>query len=267
MANNLESTLTDKKKPTLFKRALARLRRNISARAPFLGQRSFSQLGEDILVDWIFDALKLTPRSYLDIGANDPRRFNNTFRLYLRGARGVCVEPQPNLARRIRRARPGDQVVEAGIGPSAGQLTFFHIDADTLSTFDKNAAQTCVKLGHRITATEQIPVITASDLIAQTQISSSPDLLSIDIEGDESEIIKEMVSQGVRPKIIVCETQAYGAPFGGARLQHKVSTIESLGYSEVATTYINSVFVDEHLLPAHQTSNGGAREQHSNNRR
>ena len=87
---------------------------------------SYSQMGEDLVVESIFEMLEITPKRYLDIGAADPIVFNNTYRLYRRGLRGVLVEPNPTRSRRAplgptgrRRARGRDRDRRTRIPPSS----------------------------------------------------------------------------------------------------------------------------------------------------
>src|SRR4051794_18414209 len=54
---------------------------------------SFAQQGEDLVVDSLFGALKVAKPTYLDIGAYEPIRSNNTYLFYRQGGRGVLVEP------------------------------------------------------------------------------------------------------------------------------------------------------------------------------
>ncbi len=61
------------------------------------------------------------------IGAADPIQYNNTYRLYRRSARGVLVEPNPTFAAKLRSARPGDVVLEAGIGTMDADSADFYI--------------------------------------------------------------------------------------------------------------------------------------------
>ena len=48
-------------------------------------QVSFSEVGEDLIVHYLFRSLKITNPTYLDIGTNHPIIGNNTYFFYLRG--------------------------------------------------------------------------------------------------------------------------------------------------------------------------------------
>src|SRR5258708_37741514 len=75
---------------------------------------SFSQAGEDQVIRYLFGLLKKPDPTYLDVGANHPFIGNNTYYFYIRGSKGVCVEPDPSFYHLIRRHRPRDILIEAG---------------------------------------------------------------------------------------------------------------------------------------------------------
>ena len=49
---------------------------------------SFSQCGEDCIVDFMFKFKKIEKPSYIDIGAFHPFELSNTAKFYLTGSRG-----------------------------------------------------------------------------------------------------------------------------------------------------------------------------------
>jgi hypothetical protein len=85
---------------------------------------------------------------YLDIGAGDPVLGSNTYALYQQGARGVLVEPTPDKADLLRRARPRDTVVQAGAAFDAArsaELTLFgRGNAGLFNTFNAEQADKVV---------------------------------------------------------------------------------------------------------------------------
>src|SRR5437660_9566953 len=65
---------------------------------------------------------------YIDVGSGHPVYDNMSFAFYLRGWRGVTVEPNPWLARLTRAVRPRDRHVEALVGAAAGEATFYVVN-------------------------------------------------------------------------------------------------------------------------------------------
>lgn len=77
---------------------------------------SFSQAGEDLIIKFIIDSLKIKEFTYLDIGANHPYNMNNTYLLYSLGFSGVCIEPNPLYFKQIKSQRKRDICLNVGVG-------------------------------------------------------------------------------------------------------------------------------------------------------
>ena len=56
---------------------------------------SYSQLGEDLIIEFVFNGIGINKINYLDIGAHHPIEINNTYLFYLKGSYGVLIEPDP----------------------------------------------------------------------------------------------------------------------------------------------------------------------------
>lgn len=78
---------------------------------------SFSQSGEDLYLDSVFSNLGINQGFYVDVGAMHPYLFSNTARFAALGWKGVCIEPQPELARLHRTYRKYATVVESAVAP------------------------------------------------------------------------------------------------------------------------------------------------------
>ena len=68
--------------------------------------KSFSQFGEDLIIDNALDILKEKNISYLDIGANHPYFLSNSYYFYRKGANGTLVEPDPFLCKILKKKDP-----------------------------------------------------------------------------------------------------------------------------------------------------------------
>jgi len=58
---------------------------------------SYSQMGEDIIMQYILRAIGMKSWTWLDIGAYDPDVLSNTALWYKNGMRGINVEANPKL--------------------------------------------------------------------------------------------------------------------------------------------------------------------------
>src|SRR5687768_6889448 len=90
-------------------------------------QIAYAQSGEDLILAHLFYKLNISRPNYVDIGANHPAFISNTYFFYLRGSRGVCVEPNPVLFEKIKRIRPNDTVIHAGIGLAEQKEADFYL--------------------------------------------------------------------------------------------------------------------------------------------
>lgn len=211
-------------------------------------KQSYSQSGEDLIVDFLFDAmLGVKEISYLDIGANDPIDLNNTYHFYEKGYRGVCIDPNPLFREAYRSARPEDTYVVAGVGPKKGKIKFFEISPNTLSTFsEETARQYTEEDGHQLIKTSNVPVLILHDVVKRYfKNKKMPNFLSIDIEGWDYEILDRMDFSKWRPTVICIETLTYASKKKQKKTLSVIELIESKGYFVYADTYINSIFVDK----------------------
>lgn len=141
---------------------------------------------------------------YIDVGAGHPIADNVSFWFYERGWRGICVEPQPDLASAYAHIRPRDTVFEGLVGRESG-VTDFHI-VDRLhgfSTTVKTHAEGASKFGatHR---TVRMPILTMAELCEQQGVTEI-DFLKIDVEGAEADVLMGNDWKRFRPKVIVAE--------------------------------------------------------------
>ncbi|MBW7875160.1 MAG: FkbM family methyltransferase [Candidatus Cloacimonetes bacterium] len=212
-----------------------------------VGQSSWSQCGEDRILDYLACViLKMSNPTYLDIGAHQPWYLSNTALFYSKGSRGFLVEPDANLAHKLRTERPGDSVFEFGVGPQSGQFEFFVMSEPTLNTMDKNEAQRIESMGVSIISNTQIRVVGINELLGELKLQDWPDILSLDVEGLDEQIVTaaDFVQSG--PKLICLETVSYD-PISGKKDLKLSEIMNAKGYLQVADTWINSIFVRKEL--------------------
>src|SRR4051812_20379104 len=90
---------------------------------------SYAQSGEDIIVDYLFTSLGIVYPSYIDIGANQPVKGNNTYLFYLKGCKGICIEPDISLIAGLKKTRPKDVILNIGVSTTkAGQADFYYFE-------------------------------------------------------------------------------------------------------------------------------------------
>lgn len=214
---------------------------------------SYSQCGEDIILRFVFTALKIAHPRYIDIGAHDPIVGSNTYLFYTAGSRGVCVEPNPTLYTKIARVRPRDICLKIGVGPtSAEAVEYFEMTSETLNTFSRAEAERYVSSGayggQEIKNVLQLPLIGIGDLMERYGTDYS-DLISIDVEGLDFTLIQAFDFTRYRPKVFCIETARGVAHHKAEKNQLLIEYLEKQGYRLYADTFINSIFVDEAVWP------------------
>lgn len=207
------------------------------------GLVSYSQVGEDLIAAHALRELGIEKPSYLDIGAHHPVELSNTYLFYLRGGRGVLVEPDPARHSLFRAVRPEDTLLGVGVAAESGEADFYVMSSPTLNTFSKKEAEYAISTGeHRIEQVVRLPVVGINELLER---HGRPNLVSVDVEGLDFEILRAWDFEGFRPEVLIVETGTYTLVRGGERQREEIfELMEAAGYFRYGLTWINSVFVD-----------------------
>lgn len=215
-------------------------------RAGIFYRKSWSQCGEDLILRYLFDLLRIARPSYIDIGAHHPWYYNNTYLFYRQGACGVNVEPDPSLHAGLRRRRRRDVNLNMGIGPREAELDFYVMSTPALNTFSSSEARRYVEEhGLRITDTRRIEVQTFAHAV-DTYMGRTPDLVSLDVEGWDLDILRSIDFARHRPHAFCVETISYADGDGsGVKSVEIHALMLKNGYRLYADTYINSIYVSE----------------------
>lgn len=205
---------------------------------------SYSECGEDLIIETIFSRLGKRQLTYLDVGANDPTQSNNTYLFYKRGNHGVCVEPDPIVFRSLRSRRKRDLCLNIGIGTAQnGTADFYVMTNSALSTFSKDLADTCELSGDRKIKIEKIlriPLLSLNHLV-ESNFNPCPDLISLDIEGLDLDVLETFDFMKFHPDVFCVE-----APRNNSEV---VKFMNHHHYFLYACTWVNSIFVREDLSP------------------
>ena len=207
---------------------------------------SFSQKGEDVFVEEILGLLGITNPNYLDIGANDPIALSNTYKFYLKGSRGVCVEPNPLLCADFSRQRPEDTVLNMGAVPDKdGVLPFYKLSENALSTFIKEEAERVVAANplHSIAEVMEIPVMPLKTIMSK-YLDNKVDFLSIDVEGGDLDLLTSLDFRSCRPAVICIETLDYMKPVWESYADEIEEYMVKNGYKLYADTAVNRIYFD-----------------------
>ncbi|MDP9077348.1 MAG: FkbM family methyltransferase [Bacteroidota bacterium] len=209
-------------------------------------KQSYSQSGEDLIIDFIFTQLGITKPSYLDIGAHHPFYLSNTALFYQKGGKGINVEPDPELFNRFPAYRKNDTNLNCGIGNEAAEMCLHVMNEPALNTFSGEEAERLVKEHHfKIVNKITTPIKTVSSIVQQYNNGIYPDLLSVDVEGFDEAIIKSINFNQSPPTVICLETITYSDSGNGIKDDEIINYVKSQGYMVYADTNINTIFVLE----------------------
>jgi FkbM family methyltransferase len=167
---------------------------------------SYAQRYEDMHLQRCFEGQ--ASGFYVDVGAGHPVYDNVSFTFYLRGWRGVTVEPNPWLARLSKAVRPRDAHVQSLVGSAEGEATYYLVDDlhGLSTTFAGLARAAESKYGKRSQALH-MPVTTLARL-CERHVTGAIDFLKVDVEGAERSVIEGGDWRRFRPKILVLEALA-----------------------------------------------------------
>ena len=208
---------------------------------------SYSQSGEDLIIDYIFRLRKITLPTFIDLGCNHPYSLNNTFLFYKRGSRGVNVDANANFIKLFELHRPQDRNINLGVSDKAGYLDFYIISDPMLSTFSKEEALMYQNGGRTVVNKMPVEIKSIDAIIYDYCGGLYPDLVSIDVEGTDDLIIASMNLMESKPKVICLETVEYTPNGTGRKRTELIQAVVNKGYTLYADTNINSIFVENNF--------------------
>jgi FkbM family methyltransferase len=206
---------------------------------------SYSQVGEDRILHYYFNSIGIDQPSYLDVGTNHPIHGSNTYFFYLKGSSGVCIEPHPDIYKQIKSKRPRDISVNTGIGISntaEADYFIFPKKQSGWNTFSKEEVDYRKANNQPYERVIKMPLKNINDVIA-TYCKTTPDFISIDVEGLDFDIIKTLNFEKYTPKALVIETLRMGETQGSYKRTDISEFLKNKGYIVYADTYVNTIFI------------------------
>lgn len=209
-------------------------------------QISYSQCGEDAIVDFLLKWIGIKDFRYLDLGANDPIQFSNTYKFYLAGHRGVLVEADAELAAKIKKRRPFDTCIDHAVGATFDEtVSFFKMTADTLSTTQSSTVERYERdSDHRVSITKTVKSLHINKILEMHFPENPPEFVSLDVEGLDLQLLEAWDFMRWRPSVFCIETLTYTQNQSAVKIQEIFDLMNANGYMLYADTYINSIFVE-----------------------
>lgn len=197
----------------------------------------------------MLERLKIKNITYLDIGANDPINGSNTYNFYLRGYKGVLIEPNADLCEKIKDVRPKDKVLNFGIGSSnVSEADYYMFGADNspLNTFSKEDALNTEKEGVPIKKVVKLPLKDINEVIS-ANFTEPPTIISLDVEGLDEAILNKLDFEKHQSLLICVETVSFTIDKEYVKRRSLIDLLISKGYFIYADTHVNTIFCSKKL--------------------
>ena len=204
---------------------------------------SYSQCGEDLIIDYVFKLRGIKKPTYIDIGAHHPFHLNNTALFYQRGCTGINIDANPQLLSEFEINRRRDINLNVGVGAQPGEFDFFIMEDKTLSTFSKHEVDAMISYGKLLAEVRKVRIITVKEIIERYFQGNFPDFMSLDVEGMDMEILKSIDFEKSSPKVICVEAAEYSPKGAGARREELIDFLAGKNYYEYANTNLNAIMV------------------------
>ena len=169
---------------------------------------SFSFTGEDRMIESMLKPLITNTGFYVDVGCNHPVFLSNTYSLYRKGWRGVCIDANPTLIEKYAIYRPKDKAICTLISNVAQETTFYMVQNDVLSTTQINIAEEYKKQGLTVKETKTKSE-TLTEVLNRQNAPRQIDLLTIDAEDYDFQVLNSLDFSLYKPNLIVVEDDQF----------------------------------------------------------
>jgi len=143
------------------------------------------------------------PAHFIDIGAGYPTEISNTYAFYLKGWRGLAVEPHDHYWSSWQVNRPEDVLVKEAISDHNGTLMMANTVAEGSFLYDIYVSQDKI-------VPRSVPCRTFADIMVQYPQFMDAKLLSLDVERHEALVMSTMDFKVFKPTLIIIEKQIRG---------------------------------------------------------
>lgn len=170
----------------------------------FLIKKRFThhaQFAEDVSI------IRHFPKHYrgffVDVGCFHPVKYNNTYKLYKKGWRGVNIDIDSIKIAGFDVVRPGDTNIACAVSDRTGEIKFWTNGFYSLTvTLDEEFAK-----GAKNYRSKTVQADTLTNILNRTPYRGRTiDFLSIDAEGHDLEVLKSLDLKIYRPTLIAIET-------------------------------------------------------------
>lgn len=212
-------------------------------------KNSYAQTGEDVLLDFLFNSLKLNKKQgfYVDVGALHPDIISNTKFFYKKGWHGINIDALPGSMKKFNKRRKRDINIEAVISNNNKECDFYIFKERALNTISSELANKCINNGEKLEKIVKTKTKTLKNILDEYASDIKHiDLMSIDVEGVDLEVLKSNDWDKYRPTFILIEC----AEFDLSRpTEFEVfNYLKGLNYKLISKINVNLLFEDQNKV-------------------
>jgi FkbM family methyltransferase len=202
---------------------------------------SYAQVGEDMILNWFFPS---NEGFYVEVGCNHPKAYSNTFNLYKKGWRGICIDANESLIREYKRYRKEDISICAAISDREQEVVFTEFDDTLISSLDVAHVANWIEM-RPVKCERILTTRTLDNVLHGFNPPNDFDLLSIDVEGHDYEVLLSINLNRYRPKLILIEM--HGFDISNPDVNKTYSYLVSMNYRMVGYLIMNGYFVRNNI--------------------
>lgn len=168
-------------------------------------QQAFSQEGEDLIVARI---LRKKSGFFIDVGAHHPTRFSNTYKLYLRGWRGINIDPLPGGMSLFDELRPEDTNLEIAISDrdAGATVRYYQFDEPAFNSLEAKNIADAESAGAKLLGHVDVPTCSLESIVRDyAHLFDTVDLLTIDVEHHELVTLNSFPFDVIQPSLVIVE--------------------------------------------------------------
>lgn len=201
---------------------------------------SFSLEGEDLILAALLREVE--HGIYIDVGANHPTQISNTYHFYKKGWTGLAIDGNDAFVPMWAEQRPNDVFVQALVSNAVKNAEFLVFPDDTMSSMDiKTSKRYANRFDDKHIEIRHIKTVTLESLRAFYLPEGEIHLLSVDVEGEDLNVLKGGNLSYMKPGVVVVETK--NCSLYQALESDIVRYMTDIGYRLVAKTLLDAFFV------------------------
>ena len=208
----------------------------------FKSLHSYSQEGEDMILQSFYQNQKNYKGFFVDVGAHHPYRFSNTLYFYKKGWKGINIEPTPGAIKSFNFFRRRDINLNIGISGKKDKLIFYCFNEPALNGFSKELSEERNSTSKIYRIEKEILVETyplADVLDKYLPAGQKIDFFTIDVEGLDLEVLKSNNWDKYKPTFVLVEDSV---DFANITSSETYIYLDQMGYELVTKTLRTSFF-------------------------